>query len=372
MGGTRVGPPRWVASSALAVGVASVLLTIALLVWAWATGWNGVAGAQALGEVPWVLATAFGVAVGIVVQRRRPGLPATYFAVLLGAAAMTGLLDYVAQASGIERWGPWATAGLVWAAQTANIVSTLAAVFLLVTFPDGIVERPWERWIQRVSPVVLLVPAVLLVVNPVVTTPYWADRPDVRSPLHVPALAVDPDTASTLIDLVNVVLLVAAAAVVARYRRSGPARRARIRWVLLPMVVAAVGAVSGALLRPPNVFLVVLFIAVQFALYAAVALALLAPTRLDPDRVLRRSPRSRHSLHGARSRRRCGPTRRCATSGSPRTWRARRTSRWPRRSPTPSSTPTPSTWPCRSPARTGPWSSRWPTTGAAWNARRGR
>jgi signal transduction histidine kinase len=289
MGGTRVGPPRWVASSALAVGVASVLLTIALLVWAWATGWNGVAGAQALGEVPWVLATAFGVAVGIVVQRRRPGLPATYFAVLLGAAAMTGLLDYVAQASGIERWGPWATAGLVWAAQTANIVSTLAAVFLLVTFPDGIVERPWERWIQRVSPVVLLVPAVLLVVNPVVTTPYWADRPDVQSPLHVPALAVDPDTASTLIDLVNVVLLVAAAAVVARYRRSGPARRARIRWVLLPMVVAAVGAVSGALLRPPNVFLVVLFIAVQFALYAAVALALLAPTRLDPDRVLRRS-----------------------------------------------------------------------------------
>ncbi len=289
MAGTRTGPPRWVAPSALALGAASVLLTAAFLAWATATGWHGMVAVEALAEVPWVLASAFGVGAGIVVQRRRPGPPATYFAVLLGFAAASSLLDYVAVASAVRGWGPWVSAIAVWGTQTSTIVSTLAATYLLVTFPDGIVERSWERWIQRLSPLALLVPLVLLVVNPVVTTPYWAQRPDVPSPLHVPALAVDPDLASTLIDLVTLVLLVAVVVVVARYRRSDPVRRARIRWVLLPMVVAGVGAVSGALLRPPNAFLVALFLTVQFVLYTAVALSLLSPTRLDPDRVLRRS-----------------------------------------------------------------------------------
>jgi signal transduction histidine kinase len=287
MGGT--GPPRGVAPAVLAVGAASVLVMAGMLLWAWATGWNGTTGVEALGEVPWVLAAAVGVAVGVVVQRRRPGRPATYFAVLLGTAALTGVLDYLAMASAVEGWTPWATAGAAWATETSNIVSTLAAVHLVVTFPDGVVERRWERWILRWSLLTLLLPALLLVVNPVVTTPYWADRPAVPSPLHVPALAIDPDTASTLVDLVNVVIIVAVAAMVARYRRSGPARRARIRWVLLPMVVAGVGAVSGALLRPPNVVLVVVFLTVQLVLYTSVALALLAPAHLDPDRVLRRS-----------------------------------------------------------------------------------
>jgi signal transduction histidine kinase len=287
MGGT--GPPRWAAPTALAVGAASAFASAALVLWAWATQWRGTSTAEALGEAPWVLSAALGIAVGAVVQRRHPGRPATSFAVLLGAAAATGVLDYVGLASAVEGWSPWWTAAAVWGSQTANIVSMLAAVHLVVTFPDGVVERPWEGWIPRWSSVVLLVPVLLLVVNPVVTTPYWAERPDVASPLHVPALAIEPGTASTLVDLANSVLLAAVVAMVARYRRSGPARRARIRWVLVPMVVAGVGAVSGALLRPPNVVLVILFLTVQVVLYTSVALALLSPTRIDPDRVLRRS-----------------------------------------------------------------------------------
>jgi signal transduction histidine kinase len=289
MAGTHPGTLRWVAPAALVAGAVSVLATAALLVWAGSTDWAGTSGTEALGEVPWLLASAFGIGLGVIVQLRSPGPPATYFAVMLGCVAVSSLLDYGSQAAAIGGWGSWATAAAAWGAQTSNVGSVVAATYLLVTFPDGVVERPWERWIMQLSLLVLVVPLVLLVVNPVITTPYWAQRPDVPSPLHVPAVSVDAETASTLIDLVNIILLAAVVAVVARYRRSGPVRRGRIRWVLLPMVVAAVAAVSGALLRPPNMFLVVLFLAVQFVLYASVALALLSPTRLDPDRVLRRS-----------------------------------------------------------------------------------
>ena len=289
MGGTRARAARWVAPTALGVGAASVVATSAFLGWAWATGWQGFTAGEALIEAPWVLATALGLSLGVVVQRRAPGRPATCFAVVLGATAAGSLLDYVAGAAAVSGWDPWPTAAVVWLGQTSVVASSVASTVLLVTFPDGVVERWWERAVIRAAPVMLLVPLLLLVANPVVTTPWWADRPDVPSPLHVPGLTIDPQAASTALDLVNVMLLVSAAAVIARYRRSDQPRRARIRWVLLPGLVGAVGAITAALLRPPNELASGLFIAVQVTFYTAVALALLAPRGVDPDRVLRRS-----------------------------------------------------------------------------------
>ncbi len=289
MGGTPPGPPRWVAPTALAVGIACALGTATLLGWAWATGWQGFTAGQAATEAPWVLATALGLALGALVHRRSPGRPATYFAVILGATSASSLLDYLAGAAAMSGWGPWPTAAVVWLGQTSVVLASVASTYLLVTFPDGVVERWWERTIQRLAPLALLVPLVLLVLNPVVTTPWWSDRPDVASPVNIPGLALSPETASTAIDLVNAVLLVSGAALIARYRRSDPRRRSRIRWVVLPMLVGAVGAITSALLRPPSGLVAVLFIAVQVLVYVSIALALLAPSRLDADRVLRRS-----------------------------------------------------------------------------------
>ena len=277
------------APTALAVGAACLLASTSLLAWAWAADWQGLTGSHLLAESPWLLATAFGLALASVVQYRQPGHPATYFAVIVGATATGSLLDYLAAAAAMSGWGPWPTAGIVWLGETAVIGSIVAATYLLITFPDGAIERRWERAIMLLAPVALVVPLVLLVVNPVVTTPWWAERPDVASPLHIASLSIDPDAASTAIDLVNVLLLVSAASLIARYRRSDPGRRARIRWVLLPMLVGAVGAISAALLQPPNALVSALVIVVQVTMYVAVALALLAPRRLDPDRVLRRS-----------------------------------------------------------------------------------
>ena len=75
-----------------------------------------------------------------------------------------------------------------------------------------------------------------------------------------------------------------------RYRRlPGPQRRA-VRWLLVPLVVIVVGMTSNVLLRDTQQALInVLFILIQPMLAGAIAMAMLAPSRLDADHVLRRS-----------------------------------------------------------------------------------
>ena len=287
--GSRRRAGRW-ARFALAVGLAAAVVVAAGAASALLTGWTGLPVGDIAGESVWLAATLCGLGVGAVLLRRAPENPVSAsFAMMIGATSTASLFDHLALV-GIDRAAPTAVVVvLVWLSQTLVLAATAAAVHLVATFPDGVVERWWERLVVHLGVVAVLVPTVLLVVNPVLTTAWWDERADVPSPLHVPALAVEPDTASVLLDLGNGVILLGAVALVARYVRSETRRRARMRWILLPIVVTAVGTVSTTLLQPPAPVVAVFFLLIQVAVYLSVALALLQPHGLEPDHVLRRS-----------------------------------------------------------------------------------
>ena len=280
---------QW-ARLALALGVAAAAVVATGAASALLTGWTGLPVGDIAGESVWLAATLCGLGVGAVLLRRAPANPVSAsFALMMGATSTATLLDHLSLV-GSDRGAPTAVVvALVWLSQTLVLAATAAAVHLVATFPDGVLERWWERAVVHLGVVAVLVPTVLLVVNPVLTTAWWDERPDVASPLHLPALAVEPDTASVLLDLGNGVILLAAVALVARYVRSGPHRRTRMRWVLLPIVLTAVGTVSTTLLQPPAPVVAVFFLVIQVLVYLSVALALLQPHGLDPDHVLRRS-----------------------------------------------------------------------------------
>ena len=70
-----------------------------------------------------------------------------------------------------------------------TILTTVAAGVLVASYPDGVVERRWQRWVARVMWWQLAVPLLLLVSGPnLVISPYLPEPPpsaSVASPFTV-------------------------------------------------------------------------------------------------------------------------------------------------------------------------------------------
>jgi hypothetical protein len=85
----------------------------------------------------------------------------------------------------------------LWAAnfahQYTSLIVTVAAGVLLANYPDGVVERRWQRWVVRAMWCLLALPPLLLVTRPnLVISPYLLDPPPdapVASPFAVEWLA---------------------------------------------------------------------------------------------------------------------------------------------------------------------------------------
>lgn len=270
--------PLWLADAALAVGAAALAAGVTTMV----------VTSDASG-VPWYVAHTIGLLAATVVRVRAPRL------VLSGWLCLVPAADLLAEVAGnlvfeaLDRgWSTWAVAWLNLGEQLAVTIGLLSGVLVLILMPDGVVRSRFEQRTLSVVRWFPLLPVVLAPTTAYVSLPSWADVDAVPNPMHVGRASIDVGIAQAIIELASAVLILALVLVVVRYRRSGAADRRRLRWLLLPMLLAAFAITLSFFTFPPVVF-ATSTVVTSGSLAVAVALALLAPKRLDVDVVLHTS-----------------------------------------------------------------------------------
>lgn len=250
-------------------------------------------------SLPWIAVSAVFVGAAALVWHRLPAEPiAWWFGVAGGLVALIqaadSLLAHVAATGG--------PAGVAWAAvafQLTLAVGIVALVHLIGLFPDGHTHTRLERRVLAWLWALPVLPVVAFVSHPTVLLPSYHPGADVANPYAfvglgpLGAVAAAGVTAAQGVFAVGVVLLVT------RYRRSGEPQRRRIRWLLLPTLLAGVVAVvdvaawqlfqGGAPNVTLEVALTALWIPAVASLPLAMAIGLLRPGLADVDWVLRKS-----------------------------------------------------------------------------------
>ncbi|ONI79705.1 hypothetical protein ALI144C_23370 [Actinosynnema sp. ALI-1.44] len=256
---------------------------------------------EALGPFGWL---AFGVIPGYVVGTwvaiKRPDHPQARRMLVTGtvtpvALALAGLLRAADQ-------GPW-----FWLANTVfQFAFTLTAITIalaLASFPEGTVERNWQRWVLRAVWLQLAIPPILLLATPTSTDepyllkPYLAvPPPEVVNPFAVPWLAWLAEPLQVLLPgyLCSAILVLV---LTARFVQADRARRARMR-----LVVYLLGATSPFFLgytvlspwygdgNPLWYRLLTAVLAILLSLFPVVIVIAIVRHRLyDIDLVVRRS-----------------------------------------------------------------------------------
>ncbi|TNC28448.1 GAF domain-containing sensor histidine kinase [Amycolatopsis alkalitolerans] len=178
--------PRW---SALARWTGIVLGTAGLGA---AFGHAFLGADNTLGTLGWI---TFGVvplfAVGIWLVHKRPDHPQARRMLLLSSALAVNVGIEGPIGAAFNRYGPgdwfWA-ANLV--SQLAGLLSLIGGVLLLASFPDGVVERRWQRILLRLAWAHLLLPPLLLLCSPTLVVDRYllADAPAIPNPFAVPWL----------------------------------------------------------------------------------------------------------------------------------------------------------------------------------------
>lgn len=245
-------------------------------------------------SAPWLGASGVMLGAAAVVRNRRRDHPlSAWFCVMAGlqppAFFVTDLLTWSVE----EAASPWLLASLNGSLQMLNAVVLPAALRLFILFPDGRIRDRLERVVLRTVWLVVLLPPALLLTTPEVPWPIFVSDRVVANPFHAGPIAallsLDLDTARVLIDASNLVLLVAVALLVRHYRRSGAADREQVRWLLLPVIASAFGAIAVLLFGWPAAVLNVFFPVVIVLVALALALGLLRPAGVSVDDLLRRS-----------------------------------------------------------------------------------
>lgn len=246
-------------------------------------------------DLPWFLAGAALVAGVGIVERRRPDQPVlTWFAAMAASAVVVQVLDSALAILG-EREADAATLAWTNAAYLAVLAAAVLSITnLLARFPDGKLERRWERLTLQALPVVLVVPGLALVGPADVPLPPYHGTPAVANPFQLSGPAFLAPVASAAVVMMQAVFIVGAVLLVLRYRRSDETRRRQIRWLLLPALFVAFTGVIDLFVDQPELLIHVLWITSMLALPVAITLPLLGLARLDVDRVLRGS-----LVHGA-------------------------------------------------------------------------
>lgn len=202
-----------------AIGGITLVATLVLVV---ATGRPLEAVWVLIGPAPFYLTALW-------LLRRKPDSAAALWLLAFGAGFLlnVGLGDELQPLIRDQAWA-WAPAlGRAW----ADTLGTVAALALFGLFPDGRPQRPYERWLIRIAAVTgVLVPVLSAIAGPA------SDDPLVRNPFHVVAAA----PVGVIYRSFILWFLVAVVMLALRYRRTSPAERRRIRWLVLGM--------SGALI----------------------------------------------------------------------------------------------------------------------------
>jgi len=224
------------------------------------------------------------LAAGVAIARSRPGNPVGAIVAGLG---LVPALDVAFEA--------WADAGVhgqaaggEWAAQLFDSdwipVFGLLALLLLL-FPDGRPVGP--RWRGVVGL------AILFLAGMVRDEPFDEPYAEVAHPL--PALPGPASSALSVVGMIGLLaaVVLAAAAMIVRFRRSRGVERIQIKWlaaaaILLPVALVA-GIAEGVVTDGTGPVTVISFLVAYLALTAAVAVAMLRHGLYDVDRVISRT-----------------------------------------------------------------------------------
>jgi signal transduction histidine kinase len=226
---------------------------------------------------------------GVAIARKRP---ANAVGPIVAGLGLVPALDVA-----FDAWAGAAVdghvAGAGWAALLYNSdwipVFGLLALLLLL-FPDGRPPGPRWRWAVWLA---IGAPVLVAVIGAFRDEPFDAPYADVARPL--PAL---PDGLDAVLSAVGLVALLAAVvlaaiAMIVRFRRSRGVERIQIKWlaagaILLPVALVA-GIAEGTVTDGTGPVTLVSFLAAYLALTGAVAVAMLRHGLYDVDRVISRT-----------------------------------------------------------------------------------
>jgi signal transduction histidine kinase len=188
---------------------------------------------------------------------------------------------------------------VVLAREWAGNASVVAGIGLVGLFPTGVTQRPVERRVLGTAAVAAaLLPVLLLISSPTVPKGLFRGPgdPDIANPLFLPPLHQAEPIAALLHYTFPVWATLGVIMLYLRYRRSPPADRRRIRWLLVGaggaiVVFAALAALSWALGPGPfQVAVVFLLWALTLVLVlGSLAVSLSDDGVLGIDRSARRS-----------------------------------------------------------------------------------
>jgi signal transduction histidine kinase len=256
------------------------------------------------GSLAWIcLAIVPIYLVAVWLAGRRPDHPQTRRLLILGATFAAGVLIENA----VSAWylGPQSDGWLVWVnalSGVINLLGTSVALQLFATYPDGAVERPWQRRFVRSLWALPILPVLWLLTNPAVPLDtYLAGSAPTApsmlpSPLFIPALAPLGPVLLLLKDPV-LVSMVAIGVLFYRFLTAPAERRRRMRLLTytllagLPVLASSVG-LRALGVDPDAVVLKILnglFVPIMLAVPVSIVIGVLRYQLFDIDLIVRRS-----------------------------------------------------------------------------------
>jgi signal transduction histidine kinase len=185
----------------------------------------------------------------------------------------------------------WTAVVLVDAAGWAVLA---AGVAVFVIFPDGKVQRSYERWILRWLPPAFA-PILLLYLagsQRIGTSQFGWVALDAASPIYIGGLDLAARVAGAVLGANLLAILPALVLLLLRYRRFGDEQRRQIKWPLYALSVSAIGVLAVAVVPEavvPYWLAAVLYVGTQALLPAGLALGIVMYRGLDIEDVIRRS-----------------------------------------------------------------------------------
>jgi signal transduction histidine kinase len=251
---------------------------------------------QSLSNLVWILIVVPLYAVGVWLTWRLPTHPQPVRLLVSGTAFVAnGAFGTLASQLQINSaWAPvFSTLSL-----EAQAIGSLAVALLIGSYPDGFVERSWQRLVLRCSWVVLLGPPLALLASPVVPASPW-DTVDfaMPNPYAVSWLAWLAQPAAWLAVNSWWVAVVGVLVLCARFVAADGGGRARMRVLFIVVVVGitlyAAGTVALAFGAPEDSALAIAVISLgsltAILLPGAIVYGVLRHRLFDLDLVVRKS-----------------------------------------------------------------------------------